>query len=158
MADALPGVKVARPEQLAMLQHDPDVLAVNAAFYRAFADRDVEAMDALWAHDARVACIHPGWRTLHGRDAVMDSWRSILDSPDAPEIAVSGASAYATGDMAFVICIESLEGGRLAATNVFVRESGEWRIVHHQAGPIARGRDEGDGDDGDGEEPPPFLN
>ena len=136
-----------------MLQHDHDVLAANAAFYRAFADRDVDAMDALWAQDARVACVHPGWQALHGRDAVMDSWRSILDSPDAPEIACSNASVHASGDTAFVVCVESLEGGRLVATNVFVREAGEWRMVHHHAGPIARGRDTGDGD-----EPPPFLN
>jgi hypothetical protein len=55
--------------------------------------------------------------------------------------------------MAFVVCVETLSGGRLAATNVFVREGGEWRIVHHHAGPIAPGRDSGDDD-----EPPPFLN
>jgi len=32
------------------------------------------------------------------------------------------------------VCYEVLEGGFLAATNVFVREDGAWRMVHHQAG------------------------
>jgi len=135
-----------------MPHDDLDVLAANAAFYRAFADRDTDAMDALWAQRDAVACVHPGWQALHGRDEVMASWRSILDSPDAPEISCSQASVHATGEMAFVICVESLQGGRLAVTNVFVRESGEWRMVHHHAGPIARTRDEG------GDEPPPLLN
>lgn len=136
-----------------MSSEDLDVLAANAAFYRAFAERDLDAMDALWARSDHVACIHPGWRALHGRDAVMASWRSILDSPDAPDIACSGASVIASGGMAFVLCVESLRGGSLAATNVFVRELGEWRIVHHHAGPIAPGREPDDG-----EEPPPLLN
>jgi hypothetical protein len=33
-----------------------------------------------------------------------------------------------------VICSEHLEGGTLAATNVFAREGGAWKLVHHQAG------------------------
>lgn len=134
-----------------MVRDDLDVLAANAAFYRAFAERDSDAMDALWARRDEVACVHPGWQALHGRDDVMASWRSILDSPDAPEIAFSRASVVAAGEMAFVVCVESLQGGRLVATNVFVRESGEWRMVHHHAGPIARTR-ETDGDE------PPLLN
>jgi ketosteroid isomerase-like protein len=136
-----------------MPHDDLDVLAANAAFYRAFADHDADAMEALWAQRDAVACVHPGWQALHGRDEVMASWRSILDSPDAPEISCSRASVYATGEVAFVLCVERLQGGTLAATNVFVREGGEWRIVHHHAGPIARGRD----DDAD-EEPPTLLN
>ena len=42
------------------------VLAANEAFYRAFAARDFAAMDALWAAEAPVACIHPGWDALVG--------------------------------------------------------------------------------------------
>jgi ketosteroid isomerase-like protein len=152
MADAAPGVKHVRSERLAMPQEDLDVLAANAAFYRAFAERDLGAMEALWAHASRVACTHPGWRSLHGREAVMESWRSILDSPDAPDIACSRVSVIPGDGMAVVLCVESLRGGSLAATNVFVREGGEWRIVHHHAGPIAPGRDSGD------DEPPRFLN
>jgi len=36
-------------------------LFANEAFYRAFADRDIDAMDALWARGEPVLCIHPGW-------------------------------------------------------------------------------------------------
>jgi hypothetical protein len=51
------------------------VLAANLEFYRAFTTRDAEAMDALWARQAPVACVHPGWPALTDRDAVMESWR-----------------------------------------------------------------------------------
>ena len=35
--------------------------------------------------------------------------------------------------MAVVICYEVFTEGTMVATNVFVREEGEWRIMHHQA-------------------------
>jgi hypothetical protein len=116
-----------------------DVLEVNEAFYRAFAGRDAGAMDGLWAIGHPVACIHPGWDVLDGREAVLASWRRILGSDDAPEIACSLAEARVLGEVAIVTCHEAIGAGRLAATNVFVRERGAWRLVLHQASPIAPG-------------------
>ena len=63
------------------------VLAANLEFYRAFAARDLAAMDALWARRAPVACLHPGWTALKDRDAIIESWAGILSNPDAPRIA-----------------------------------------------------------------------
>jgi ketosteroid isomerase-like protein len=116
-----------------------DVLEVNEAFYRAFAQRDAEAMAALWAEAHPVACIHPGWDVLDGRDSVLASWRSILGSGGAPEITCSLAEARVLGELAFVTCHEAIGTGVLAATNVFVREAGTWRLILHQATPIAPG-------------------
>ncbi len=112
------------------------VLAANAAFYRAFAERDVEAMDALWAHSIPVACIHPGWQVLNGRDAVMASWRGILGGVP-PAIACTEEIARVAGSAAFVVCTEKLEAGDLVATNLFVQEAGGWKLAHHHAGPVA---------------------
>ncbi len=116
---------------------DDAVLAANRAFYRAFAARDLAAMDALWAQTAPVACIHPGWDALTGRTAVMASWRDIFGQPTA--IACGGERVLSFGDSACVICHEALPGGVLIATNLFVREAGAWRMVHHQAGGVAPG-------------------
>ncbi len=110
------------------------VLDVNAAFYRAFDQRDLEALAALWAEHAPVACIHPGWTALHGRETVVESWKHILEG-QPPRIACLHARAYVFGECAFVVCTERLDGGALVATNVFVREGGTWKLVHHQAGP-----------------------
>jgi ketosteroid isomerase-like protein len=117
------------------LSDDANVLAANAAFYAAFAERDVAAMERLWATQHQAACIHPGWGPLHGRDAVMESWRRILGSANAPKIACQAPRAYVMGEIAFVLCFEAVPGGHLIATNIFVRENGEWRMVHHQASP-----------------------
>ncbi|MEX2650419.1 MAG: nuclear transport factor 2 family protein [Alphaproteobacteria bacterium] len=111
-----------------------DVLAANAAFYRAFAAGDFQAMDALWARRAPVACTHPGWRALIGRDAVLASWAAILSAPERPAIVCFAPHAVLLGETALVLCYEDV-GAWLAATNVFVREDGAWRMVHHHAGP-----------------------
>jgi ketosteroid isomerase-like protein len=117
---------------------EAEVLAANAEFYRAFSARDLAAMDSLWAQHAPVACVHPGWEALRGRSEVMASFRAILGSPTSPPISSGGATASVLGDTAYVLCTEAIEGDALVATNVFTREDGAWKLVHHHAGPVAR--------------------
>ncbi len=114
------------------------VLAANLEFYRAFAARDLKAMDALWARRAPVACLHPGWGALFDRGAILRSWEGILSHPQAPRIACYDERVLFYGEVALVLCEEELDGGTLAASNLFVREDGEWRLAHHQAGQIVR--------------------
>jgi ketosteroid isomerase-like protein len=95
-------------------------------------------MDALWARRAPVACLHPGWTVLTDREAIISSWTAILTSPDAPRIACYDERVMVYGDTALVLCEEELSGGTLAASNLFVREDGGWRIAHHHAGQIVR--------------------
>ena len=111
------------------------VLFANEAFYRAFCDSDIEAMDALWASAARVCCIHPGWEAIYERDDVIESWRAIFSGGGAPQIVCVAPRVHFYGDAAFVVCYEEIQGDHLVATNYFIRESGRWKIVHHQAGP-----------------------
>jgi ketosteroid isomerase-like protein len=113
------------------------VLAANLGFYRAFAARDLAAMAALWARAVPVACTHPGWPALAGREAVMESWHGILANPEAPRIACHDERVLLWGDTALVLCEEELEGGTLVASNLFVREEGAWRLAHHHAGQLA---------------------
>jgi ketosteroid isomerase-like protein len=134
------------------MPHSPErsdeagVLAANAAFYDAFRGESLAGMDAVWSRRAPVACIHPGWPALFGRARVMASWRAIFES-GAPAIRCDSPTAHIVGDTAFVICAELLSEGRLIATNLFVREDGAWRMVHHQAGPITAPSDDADGDE-----------
>ena len=111
------------------------VLFANAAFYEAFRSRDLATMDQLWAREAPVACIHPGWRALTGREEVMESWEGILANPESPEITCRNAEAFVAGESAYVVCYEVVGRSVLVATNLFVAEEGQWRLIHHQAGP-----------------------
>jgi ketosteroid isomerase-like protein len=124
-----------------MTQKDA-VLAANLEFYRAFTNQDMEAMESVWAKRAMVLCTHPGWTPLAGRVAVMASWHDILGHPEAPAVMCRDDQAFLYGDVAVVLCQEELPGGRLAATNIFLKEDGHWRMVHHQASPILAGESE----------------
>jgi ketosteroid isomerase-like protein len=121
-----------------------DVLGVNEAFYDAFSRRDIEALERLWAEDGQLACIHPGWEAILGRDEVLASFRAILEGGGAPRIRCFDASAHLFGDVAFVICREALGGADIVATNVFVRAGDRWRMVHHHAGPVSARRPRSD--------------
>jgi len=124
-----------RPEDPPMTESDA-VLTANLEFYRAFAMRDIAAMERIWARQATVLCTHPGWLPLSGRPAVMGSWRAILANPDSPRVACHDDTAFVYGTIAVVLCEEDLPGGQLAASNVFIKEEGAWRLLHHHAGPI----------------------
>jgi hypothetical protein len=120
------------------------VLFANEAFYRAFAARDIAGMEEIWAKVVSVACIHPGWSPVFGRDRVLASWRAILANPGSPAIRCRRPRAFVHGESAFVVCYEEIEGAVLIATNLFVREGAGWKMTHHQAGPVAAQVVEGD--------------
>lgn len=113
------------------------VLFANEAFYRAFAGRDMAAMEALWARRHAVSCLHPGWPPLQGREDVLRSWRGILQADAEIDIVCQDSSVTCQGDIAMVLCYERLGGSYLIATNVFVREDRYWRMLHHHSGPTA---------------------
>lgn len=119
---------------------EEDVRVANGIFYEAFRKRDAGLMDRIWAEESEPICIHPGSIALHGRKAVMASWRGILANPSSPPIECSDVQCTVFGGSAIVICREGVVGqpAALIATNVFVREQSGWRLVHHHASPIAR--------------------
>jgi ketosteroid isomerase-like protein len=131
------------------------VLRANRAFYDAFTRGDLAAMEALWSRRAPVTCVHPGWDALRSREAVVRSWRLIFQGPRPPRVQVEWEAAYLLGNVAYVVCHERLSdsmgevAGTLVATNVFVREQGAWRLVHHHAGsmPMEDAREAGDEED-----------
>ncbi len=122
-------------ESIPLSQSDA-VWSANHEFYRAFTGRDATAMDAIWAREAPVTCVHPGWTPLAGRAAVLKSWHDILANPESPRVMCHDDRAVLHGDIALVLCEEELETGHLIATNIFIREANEWRMIHHQASPL----------------------
>ena len=112
------------------------VLAANRAFYRAFAERDVEAMGQIWAQSGAVICLHPGQGPLHGRAEVIASWRAILRHPESPKVRCIGEWVVGRTGLAIVVCREILPEGQLMATNTFARQGDGWRMVGHHSGPV----------------------
>ena len=114
------------------------VLAANAAFYAAFNARDTDAMAALWATAAEVSCVHPGWNILRGREAVLESWRSILGNAEQAKIMGAAETAQIVGEVALVVGRELVGGHPIAVSNTFLRQRDGWKLLHHHASPVAR--------------------
>jgi ketosteroid isomerase-like protein len=118
---------------------EDEVRAANQAFYDAHEARDLEAMAAVWADVGDIACTHPGWPILRGSD-VLESWERILGGPGRNQFIVTNDEVVVAGDVAWVTCDENLvQGGAtgtVAATNVFRRVDGRWRLVVHHGSPV----------------------
>ncbi len=121
-----------------MTTEERAVLKVNDAFYRAFSKNDMDSMEQLWSKQHDIAVIHPGWPPLLGRQCVISSWNQIMAGGEPPAISCVNANVNVVGEVALVICTELLTGAELIATNAFVLESGNWKMIHHQAGPLAQ--------------------
>jgi ketosteroid isomerase-like protein len=118
------------------MSDEAEILAANAAYYDAFAAADFAAMSRIWA-DEDLTCIHPGWPALVGRPSILESYRQILSNPHQERIEPRNTTVIVAGDEARVLCVEFVSGAALAATNLFRRVGGAWRMTHHQASPIA---------------------
>jgi len=119
------------------------VNAANDAFYVAHEARDLDAMTVVWEHTDRTVCVHPGWPILRGWEQVEDSWRRIFDGVGRNQFIITNQSTIVLGDTAWITLEENLvdraETHALAATNVFVRADGGWKLVaHHGSSILAR--------------------
>ena len=113
-----------------------DIEKANEAFYRALESNSTDEMDAIWAHDEWVNCIHPGWDRLTGWKAVRESWERIFESNQRMRAHASDIAVYRAGEMAWVTCTEnitvfnedSFDSIQAVATNLFVEREG--RLAH----------------------------
>lgn len=117
--------------------------AAERAFYRAFADCDLQAMAAVWGQ-GEVVCIHPGAVPVIGREAVLRSWSGILEGAAALNLRVVLRSRSESGDLAVHLVEEHIAAGAGApaslvlATNVYRRGEHGWELqLHHASAPAA---------------------
>ncbi len=120
-----------------------DVLAVNQEFYDAHERRDIEAMRSVWDHSQGAVCVHPGWPILRSWPVIEESWRRIFSGPGRNQFIVTNIAATGAGDVVWVTLDENLvEGGStgtIAATNVFARIEGRWKLTLHHGSQVMWG-------------------
>jgi ketosteroid isomerase-like protein len=124
------------------------VAAANEEFYAAFEALDIERMEACWAHDDQVRCIHPGWDAMVGWPQVSRSWMAIFANSAYIQFFLTDVQVHVDDGLAVVTCAENvLSGGpadaevqdaKVLATNVFRRSDEGWRLVLHHGSPVLR--------------------
>ncbi|MBW4428889.1 MAG: nuclear transport factor 2 family protein [Nostoc desertorum CM1-VF14] len=123
-----------------------EVLAANAAFYRAFERKDIEAMSAVWSQGTGSFCIHPGSNILRGWKEIRTSWEQIFKNTAYIEINTDIIATEINDNIAYVILRENVfqvvSGRRLeaqsTATNVFQFLGEKWYLLHHHGSPVLR--------------------
>ena len=103
---------------------------------------DAAAMGEIWSHDATVTTMHPiGGREV-GWENVRKSWEQVAQiakGGKGGQVKLNDQFIQVTGDVAYELGVErgeaELAGQNVTfadrVTNVYRREAGAWKIVHH---------------------------
>ncbi|CAN5427193.1 nuclear transport factor 2 family protein [soil metagenome] len=115
---------------------------IEAAFYDALQNGDIEKLMACWADEDDIVCVHPGGPRIVGAGAIRASFDtmfangSILARPEM--VHKVGALASSVHNLLERIEVMTPEGPRQAyviATNVYHKTAQGWRLVAHHASP-----------------------
>ena len=132
--------------QTAPQKHTPEeaLRSANQRFYAAFESLDMNQMDAVWAHDDAVQCVHPGWNMLLGWEEVRERWARIFANTKRVRVVLSGVWIRVEGDVGWVGCTahvttasaDSIDDAIVQATNIFILREGRWLLATHHASPL----------------------
>ena len=128
---------------ISITQTEQKIFFANESFYHAFSHGNLEMMELLWSKRKPICCIHPGHAPLQKYEQIMLSWNNILEQSQNTAIECFDPNLSLYGDLALITCYEVVSGNHLIATNGFVMEEEDWKMVFHQAGPTV-GRPESD--------------
>ncbi len=121
---------------------DNDIREASKQFYAALnrmANGDSGSMADVWSHGAAVTAMHPiGGREV-GWDAVGGSFAKVAKISSEGKIGLKDQQIQAAGDMAYELGVEhgqlKIAGTQVSiehrVTNVYRREGGAWKLVHH---------------------------
>lgn len=121
---------------------EDQVRQASQQFYAALnrmANGDAGLMADIWSHHAAVTTMHPIGGRQVGWDEVKEPWQQVAQLASGGQIKLNDQLIQVSGDMAYEVGSEQgkfkLAGEEvtvdLRVTNVYRREAGGWKIVHH---------------------------
>ena len=123
-----------------LMASSPD--EVEAQFYEALREADLEKLMALWGDDDEVFCVHPGGPRVVGPLAIRMAFEAVFGSGRINAQPERVRRLHAP-DCAVHNLVERIElhteqvprVGYVLATNVYLKTALGWRIVAHHASP-----------------------
>ena len=121
-----------------------EIEQANTRFYEAFESLDIRQMEAVWASDQTVHCIHPGWEIRSGWPSVRDSWVLIFNNTAKIKLAVTDLQIVIHGKIGWVNCMEEvtqmIDGEPqityVLTTNLYLHQQSDWLMIHHHGSPV----------------------
>lgn len=126
--------------QAASLEGDAD--EIEAAFYDALQNGDIEKLMACWADEDEIFCIHPGGPRVVGATAIRATFEAMFANGTIrawPErvrkTATMGSCVHNVVERVEVLGPKGPQNAWVIATNVYHRTAQGWRLVAHHASP-----------------------
>ena len=100
---------------------------------------DAGSLSEIWSHNADVTAMHPIGGRQVGWDKVRESFQQVAQIASEGKVKLEDQIIQATGDLAYELGVErgqaTLAGQQVTldqrVTNIYRRETGSWKIVHH---------------------------
>lgn len=121
---------------------EDEVRKASSQFYSALnqmTNGNAQALSDIWSHSSSVTTQHPIGGRQVGWDEVQQAWQQVAGVASDGKVELknqfinaSGDTAYETGieDASFKIAGEKV-GGQIRVTNIYRKENGNWKIIHH---------------------------
>jgi uncharacterized protein (TIGR02246 family) len=126
--------------QTAALLASPD--DVEAQFYEALQQGDLERLMAVWADDDEIACVHPGGPRLVGHAAIRESFAAIFGNGPIPlqpksvrRLHTLSSAVHHVVEQVAVLTDQGARTAWVLSTNVYVKTAQGWRMAVHHASP-----------------------
>jgi ketosteroid isomerase-like protein len=141
----------APPPKTAHLLASPD--DVEAQFYEALREADLDKLMGVWSDDDDIVCVHPGGPRVIGARAIRASFEAIFANGGIPlqtehfkRVHTLGAAMHNLVESVAIVSADGVQRASVVATNVYLKTALGWRLVAHHASP-GDGRDMGASDD-----------
>lgn len=115
---------------------------IEAAFYEAMQQANIEKLMSLWADDDEVACVHPGGPRLIGHVAIRAAFEAVFANGGVHVTPVqvrrvegAGCAVHHVLEKVQAVTGDGLRTAFVLASNVYQRTSQGWRLVLHHASP-----------------------
>lgn len=115
---------------------------IEAAFYEALQNADLEKLMACWADEDEIVCVHPGGPRLVGMGAIRTAFDAMFANgtirawPESVrKIESLASSVHNVRERIEVLTDEGPREAYVIATNVYHKTAQGWRMVAHHASP-----------------------
>ena len=116
---------------------------IEAQFYEALQQADIDRLMAVWSDDDDIACVHPGGPRVIGAGAIRATFEAIFAN-GAVDVRVHQLRSVQSHGCAVHHVVEQVQvlgddgqpqSAFVLATNVYMETPQGWRMVAHHASP-----------------------
>ena len=115
---------------------------IEAAFYQALQNGDIDKLMACWADEDDIVCVHPGGHRLLGAGSIRAAFDAMFahgtiraTAEKVHRVESLGASVHSVLERIEVLTEGGPRHAYVIATNVYQKTPQGWRMVAHHASP-----------------------